>query len=221
VICPALGDNLEGFEYQVDTSYQYYINNWYVQMDLVCANKAHTNTMLMPYYVGCGLAVFLFLRMPDQLGRKKTMVINLAVQLYAQFMAIYMPTYTARFIAYTLFGLTQLRATVVYAWVSELVESKYVAGVNSSLTAFDSATLATVCFFLLFVSKDIQTLFFVMAILASVALLICQFYMTESPKWLISIGQTKEAIKIFNYIAGMNKSKNRIPLNAKFKEEEE
>ena len=45
--------------------------------------------------------------------------------------------------------------------------------------------------------------------------------MTESPKWLISVGKTKEAIKIFNYIARMNKSKTRIPMNAKFKEEEE
>ena len=30
VICPALDSGVEGFEYRVDTSYEFYINNWYV-----------------------------------------------------------------------------------------------------------------------------------------------------------------------------------------------
>ena len=82
-ICPALEENVPGFQYQVDTTYEYYINNWYVQMDLVCANKAKTNSMLIPYYVASGMAGFLFFSMPDKLGRKLTMNINLGVQVFA------------------------------------------------------------------------------------------------------------------------------------------
>ena len=40
----------------------------------------------------------------------------------------------------------------------------------------------------------------------------------ESPKWLLLQGKTKEAIDVLNYIAWFNRSKNRIPTNAKFVE---
>ena len=42
VICPILkGDQASMLEYRVDTSYKYYLDNWYGlgQMDLVCANR--------------------------------------------------------------------------------------------------------------------------------------------------------------------------------------
>ena len=82
-ICPALESDINGFEYKVDTTYEYYINNWYVEMDLVCANKAKTNTMLIPYYVVSGLAGFVLFPLPDKLGRKPSMTLTLAVQLFA------------------------------------------------------------------------------------------------------------------------------------------
>ena len=52
-------------------------------MDLVCANKAKTNSMLIPYYVASGVAGFLFFAMPDRYGRKLTMNVNLGVQVFA------------------------------------------------------------------------------------------------------------------------------------------
>ena len=44
-ICPSL-DSDSPLDYRVDTSYEYYLNNWYVQMDLVCVNKLRTNSMI-------------------------------------------------------------------------------------------------------------------------------------------------------------------------------
>ena len=90
-------------------------------MDLVCANKAKTNSMLIPYYVASGVAGFLFFAMPDRYGRKLTMNVNLGVQVFAQFLALLVPTYGARFTAFVLYGLCQLRACVIYIWSAELV----------------------------------------------------------------------------------------------------
>ena len=220
-ICPALESGTPGFEYKVDTTYDYYINNWYVDMDLVCANKAHTNSMLVPYYIASGLAGVMFLPMPDRLGRKFTIVLFLGVQLFAQYMAIFVPLYGARMAAFILYGLSQLRTMVMYIWMTEFVESRHVAAVNTSLTSFDSATMGVVCFYLLFIGRDIEKLFILMALLASAAFLVCAFVTPESPKWLLSVRRREDAIGVLNYIAKLNGSKTRIPLNARFKEEDQ
>ena len=39
VICPALEKDPNSIQYRIDKDYDGYMDNWYVEMDLVCANK--------------------------------------------------------------------------------------------------------------------------------------------------------------------------------------
>ena len=114
-ICPALASD-EAIEYRVDTSYEYYLNNWYVQMDLVCANTAATNSMISAKYVMYGVAGLLFFAMPDRFGRKSTMMFWMTVHLAAQILLLIEPNYWARFAGLVIYGLAQMKQSVVYVW---------------------------------------------------------------------------------------------------------
>jgi len=83
-ICPVLDSGMAtSLEYQVDTSYEYYLNNWYVQMDLVCANKVKTNSMISIHYIFYGIAGLLMFSMPDRIGRKPTMILTFSLHVAA------------------------------------------------------------------------------------------------------------------------------------------
>ena len=78
-------------------------------MDLVCANKFQTNSLISAFLVTCGLAGLLLFAMPDRLGRKLTMVLSYGVHLFAQYLILFNPTYMARLIGLIMFGLAQMK----------------------------------------------------------------------------------------------------------------
>ena len=38
--------------YKVDKSYEYYIENWYLEMDLMCVSKSTIGLIVTAYYIG-------------------------------------------------------------------------------------------------------------------------------------------------------------------------
>ena len=106
-ICPVLASGQPTtLEYEVDTSYVYYLNNWYVQMNLVCADKVKTNSMISMHYIVYGIAGLLMYTMADRSGRKTTMVRIFGLHIAAQYLMIFVPTYPARLAAFMLYGFT-------------------------------------------------------------------------------------------------------------------
>ena len=59
------------FKYKPDEDYQYYFNNWYTELDLVCEPASAVSNMFLWYFIGTIVATF-FAAVPDALGRKKT-----------------------------------------------------------------------------------------------------------------------------------------------------
>ena len=187
-------------------------------MNLVCESKVKTNFMISMHYVAYGIAGLLFFPMPDRLGRKMTILINFGVHLVAQYLIIFVPVYEARFIGFVLIGASQIKNSVSYVYVVELVPARQSGPVNVCLTSFDSATMFFVCFYFIFISKDWFPLIFTMTALGTLAYLGIVFLLPESPIWLLKHGRVEDAIAAFNWIAKVNGSKNRIPDDAIFKE---
>ena len=187
-------------------------------MDLICESKVQTNTMISSHYIAFGVAGLLFFSMPDSLGRKTSMVLNLSIHLAAQYMILFVPLYWARFLGLVLFGFAQLKNTVCYIWMAELVPKNYSDSVSVTLTSFDSFTIAVVCLYFLLVSRDWFPLMMTMTALCTLALLFAAWYMPESPTWLLSKGRVSEAIDSFNQIGRINGAKKLIPANATFVE---
>ena len=68
----------DGPEYTPDTSYQYYLNNWYVQMDLVCTPTAKVGLMITMFFAGflIGGTMYAF---PDKFGRRNSLIIAMVL----------------------------------------------------------------------------------------------------------------------------------------------
>ena len=202
----------------MDESYRYYLNNWYVQMDLVCANKVQTNSMISAKYVAYGIAGLLLFAMPDRYGRKFTMVLNFAVHLAAQYLILFDSEYWARATGLILYGVAQLKQSVVYVWATELAPAKNSTGVTVSLTCFDAGSLAFICTYFLLISKDWFPLMFFMTMLSTASFLVCLFVLPESPIWLLNQGRAKDAIDVLNYIGKWNGVSERIDYSVIFQE---
>ena len=77
--------------YKVDTSYEYYLNNWIVQMDLVCHAVGTIGLMVTLYFVGFACGGLLY-TLPDKLGRKKALLIGCLLSALGQTIAIFVPS---------------------------------------------------------------------------------------------------------------------------------
>ena len=142
--------------------------------------------------------------MPDRIGRKPTMIINFGLHVVAQYLIIFVPTYAARLIGLLIYGLTQLKNTVPYVYLVELVPAKFSTIMNANITSFDSGTIAVVCLYFTFVSREWFPLIFGMTLLSTFALLIIIFILPESPIWLLNKGRTADAIVALNEIGKIN-----------------
>ena len=56
-----------------------YLNNWFVEMDLMCESKTRTNLMISARYIAFGLAGALLYSVPDSWGRRKSLILSAAV----------------------------------------------------------------------------------------------------------------------------------------------
>lgn len=61
-------------QYKQDTSYEFYLENWYAQMDMMCMSFSEIGFIFTLYYIGFGIGGVLF-PMPDRIGRRKTLLI--------------------------------------------------------------------------------------------------------------------------------------------------
>ena len=104
-ICSASDSGQELLGYKVDTDYDYYFNNWFVDMDLVCVSTFKVNFIISAKYIVYGVVGLLFFAMPDKYGRKFTMILWLTVHVPAQLLLLFYSSYWARFTGLVLYGL--------------------------------------------------------------------------------------------------------------------
>lgn len=218
VICPALSSGNEQLEYEVDESYEYYLDNWFVQMNLICTPKVKVSLMISYLYMALGVAGLLLFAMPDRFGRKFTMVTNLTVHVAAQYIILFSSTLGMRSFGLILFGCAQLKQTVSYVWATELAPAAKSTVITVSLTCFNSGSLAFICAYFLLISRDWFPLMLFMTVLSTIAYLACVFVLPESPFWLFTHGRKRDAIDVLNYIGKLNGASHKIEYSVNFVE---
>ena len=108
------------FTYKVDTSYEYYMNNWYVEMDLMCTPLTQISLMYMWYFVGT-ISGGVLAVLPDRIGRKKSVIGGMLVSLAAQTVMLLVPSILVRSICFFVMGVANLKNSQSYVWASETV----------------------------------------------------------------------------------------------------
>lgn len=201
----------------MDSSYQYYLENWFTEMDLMCTSAASIGFMITAYYIGFSVGG-LFFTMPDNLGRKVSLIFGLLLACISQTVMIFVPNYWVRFAMFGLSGLSQIKNSVSYVWLSECTSKPYKSRAFTTINVFDALPMVITCLYFMLISKNwihLSLFFCCLSYLALVAAFICP----ESPRWLLIKGRSTEAITALNKIAHMNKVPGRIPTSAVFVED--
>ena len=83
-VCQAIEEGPENsqIKYRLDTSYEYYVQNWYSQMNLGCMSPT-AGAQILSFFFFASIFVGLLAFIPDRLGRKKTVLGALALSLLA------------------------------------------------------------------------------------------------------------------------------------------
>ena len=187
-------------------------------MGLMCVDQNTVSMIVTCYFLAYGFAGFFLFPLPDKLGCKKTMAVFGALHLTSQFIIIFVPIYTVRLVGFAMMGFCQLKNSVSYVWLFDLVENKHKSIVCGIMNAFDNITMTILCLYFKFVSKEWSYLFYLLEVLGVLSYVTLMVWVPDSPKWLLLNGRKKEAIAAFNTMAIVNRCKERIPEDANFVE---
>lgn len=163
-------------------------------MQLTCVARTTINAIVTGYFISYGCAGLLLFKIPDKWGRKNTIIFFGSIHSLAQFTIIFVPNYYVRFIAFVIMGSCQIKNSVSYVWLFDLVRQNDKPIAVGILNSWDCVTLAVTCLYFKFVSRNWFGLYFFMSVVGLVSLLILTFIIPESPKWLLHNNRKSEAI---------------------------
>ena len=174
--------------YTVDESYEYYMNNWYVQMDLLCTPESSVSQILSWNLFGSFFSI-VFSALPDSLGRKKSMHIGMIINLISQLVVIYATSIPARAIGFFVEGLTSFKSITAIVWSTENVPLANRPYALSAINVYSCLPSAIFGVYSLLISRDWYSLM-LFNFATNVLAYLLVFALPESPRWLLYGGRT-------------------------------
>ena len=204
-------------KYVVDWEYYASLHNWVEDLDLTCTPKSTIGLIGSIFFAGWAVSATFLPRLSDIHGRKKMYIISMS-----GLFLLYLATLFSRNLVLTIVimfffgGVSVGRASIGFLYLMEFIPLKQQTVVGTFLQVFNSATTITACFYFVYISK--YWLWFQMVGCAiNLIVVICLFYVPESPKYLISKNRFDDARKALAAIAKINKYQGKI--NFKFDRE--
>ena len=173
--------------------------------------------LISSYYIGYGIGAFAY-DLPDRIGRKKSCIYGFLLCLLCETMILFNSNYYVRLVGFFGIGLSQVKNSTAYNWLSESVSMKDKSTAYTIINIVDSIPLLVICLYIMFVSTNWFHLNFWIVCVGYSALIIACFC-PESPQWLLISGRRKECIRVFNRIAKCNGSWHRISKEQQFVED--
>ena len=133
-------------------------------------------------------------------------------------MMLIFSNFWVRFAMFFLSGLSQIKNSCSYVWLSECTSSPHKAKAFTYINIFDALPMVLTCFYFMVIGKNWMVLPTIFTVITFVALFLA-YFCPESPRWLLVNGNSVEAIKVLNDIAHINKSNDMVPANAIFVED--
>jgi MFS family permease len=179
-----------------------------------CMNLFAVGAIYVIMRISEGIFGLMFAGITDRIGRRKSCLYFLPVNLLAQAVIIFSTTYYGKLAGYILYAASNTKISLSFLIIFELVESSKKPWCCTIVNTLDTMTMVVFGFYLLFISKNWFPLCFSFLIIDCVALVVFAWAIPETPKWLLINGKIDDAIDNLNYIAKFNGSANRIPKNA-------
>ena len=152
-------------------------------MELFCKNPLSWISIASYYMLGytCG-AIFFF--MPDQLGRKKTLIIAIAMNIIAMYLSIYDERIPVKKFGFFLNGLFHIKNSVSITQSLELVPDAYKNANFTGLLLFDASGIFYACLVFYFYKPNVQLIFDIHFAIGCIIFVAYCFIIPESPRWL-------------------------------------
>lgn len=93
-------------EYQIDTTYENYFDNWYHQMDLMCETPQKYMAMGSVFLACAGVSGLILSAFVDRIGRKRTIMIFQALSSLAHVLIIASPSFPVRLVCFAIMGMS-------------------------------------------------------------------------------------------------------------------
>ena len=152
--------------------------------------------MITAYYIGFAIGG-LFYTFPDVYGRKKSLIFGLTLGVISQTIMIFVPNYWVRFAMQGLSGLSQIKNSVSYVWLSECTSGPNKSKAFTAINVFDAFPMVFTAGYFMLISKDWLYLSLFFCALSYIALMVA-FFCPESPRWLIVNSRSAEGIEALN-----------------------
>ena len=102
----------DGAKYRVDQNYEYYLKNWYTEMDMVCKSHKKMAMLASIYYISAFFGGLILAPLPDKIGRKTSFIYFSLTYAVAEVTCLYCSNYWVRFVCMGVMGFLYIRNTV-------------------------------------------------------------------------------------------------------------
>ena len=186
-ICLARENPNSSLRYIIDTEYKYYFNNWYIEMDLTCTPLAKVSIMITAYYI-CFAGGSIFYTTPEKFGRKTSVMASAFLSLIAQTIMMWSNNLTVRTFCFCGMGLSQIKNSVSYVWLSECVPQPLKSQAYTFINILDAVPMAIFCAYVSYIDPDWFSIN-LYALGFSYLAFILAFFCPESPRWYLVNGK--------------------------------
>ena len=124
---------------------------------------------------------------PDKIGRKPSMMLAMFVDLTTETVMLWVPNYYVRMGGFFVLGLTQMKSSIPYAWLTESIAPSYKSTGVTILNCFDALPQTLMCLYIVFISQNAFELLF-WSLIVGYSVFIMFFFFVESPFWLLIHG---------------------------------
>jgi MFS family permease len=155
--------------------------------------------------------------LPEQIGRRKTMLISLFFAIISNALIVFGPSMLYKKIGFFLNGAMHLRIPLSFQHCVEMTPKPYHDIVLTFIGFFDSSTTGIACIFFLWINKSMKLLLIIYFGVGTFGCILYWAFIYESPRFLLTKNaDSKEAREILGKMSKFNGKKTRIPPTATF-----